>query len=97
MLIHIVCWKYKPEVTPERREEHIARLRSLDGLVPGMVSLDVGSDILGLDRSYDTGLVGVYTDRAALDAYSDHPEHQKVAAMGRELATAVSVDFLKDN
>lgn len=97
MLIHIVCWKYKPEVTSEQREEHISRLRSLDGLVPGMVSLDVGSDILGLDRSYDTGLVGVYEDRTALDAYSDHPEHQKVAAMGREMATAVSVDFLKHN
>ena len=97
MLIHIVCWKYKPEVTSDQRKEHIARLRSLDGLVPGMVSLDVGSDILGLDRSYDTGLVGVYEDRAALDAYSEHPEHQKVAAMGRDLAAAVSVDFLKDN
>ena len=30
MLIHIVCWKYKPGVTPEQREEHIARLRALD-------------------------------------------------------------------
>ena len=97
MIVHMVCWKYKPDVTSEQREEHIASLRSLDGLVPGMVSFDVGSDILGLDRSYDTGLVGVYNDRAALEAYSDHPEHQKEAAMGRELATAVSVDFLKDN
>ncbi|HSI89187.1 MAG TPA: Dabb family protein [Pyrinomonadaceae bacterium] len=95
MIVHIVCWKYKPETTEERRLEHVARLSALDGLVPGMESLDVGTDILGLDRSYDTGLVGVYADRAALDSYSEHPEHLKVAAMGRELATAVSVDFVK--
>jgi hypothetical protein len=95
MIVHIVCWKYKPEATDAQRREHVERLRALKDLVPGMESFDVGSDILGLDRSYDTGLVGVYADRAALDAYSDHPEHVKVAAMGKQLATAVSVDFLK--
>jgi hypothetical protein len=82
MIVHIVCWKYKPETTDAQRREHVERLRALSDLVPGMESFDVGSDILGLDRSYDTGLVGFYADRAALDAYSDHPEHVKVAAMG---------------
>jgi hypothetical protein len=95
MIVHIVCWKYKPETTDAQRREHVERLRALSDLVPGMESFDVGSDILGLDRSYDTGLVGFYADRAALDAYSDHPEHVKVAALGKQLATAVSVDFVK--
>lgn len=94
MLIHIVCWKYKSEVTPEMRSEHIERLRALSDLVPGIESLDVGADILGLDRSFDTGLVIRFTGRDALDAYSEHPEHQKVAAFGREITErAVSVDF----
>ena len=94
MLVHIVCWKYKPETTPEQREDHIAKLRALPGIIPDIESFEVGADILHLDRSFDTGLVAKYPDRAALDFYTDHPEHQKVAALGKEIAEkVVSVDF----
>lgn len=94
MLTHIVCWKYKPETPAEEREEHIRKLRALPELIPDIVSFNVGSDILGLDRSFDTGLVAVYRSRKALDAYNEHPEHQKVVALGREIAErVVSVDF----
>src|SRR5271165_1993875 len=83
MLTHIVCWKYKAETTPEMRANS--------------VSFNVGEDILHLERSFDTGLVAVFTDRAALDFYSDHPEHQKVAALGRGISEkVVSVDFLSE-
>jgi hypothetical protein len=97
MLTHIVCWKYKPEMTPEQRVDHVARLRALPSVIPNILSFDVGSDILHLERSFDTGLVAVYPDRAALDFYTDHPEHQTVAALGKQLAEkVVSVDFLSE-
>jgi hypothetical protein len=97
MLTHIVCWKYKPETTAEQRAEHIARLRALPGIIPNIDSFSVGTDILHLERSFDTGLVAVYPDREALDHYNDHSEHQKVAALGREIAKkVVSVDFLSE-
>lgn len=94
MLTHIVCWKYKDETTAEQRADHIARLRALPDVIPNIVSFSVGSDILHLDRSFDTGLVAVYPDRAALDFYTDHPAHQEVAALGKQIAKqVVSVDF----
>ncbi len=94
MLTHIVCWKYKPETTLEQRENHIAKLRNLHAVVPGVLSLSVGGDVLHLERSFDTGLVAVFADRAALDAYTIHPEHQTVVAVGRAIAEkVVSVDF----
>ncbi len=94
MLVHIVCWKYKPDTTNEQRENHIAKLRSLVGLIPNIESFEVGADILHLDRSFDTGLVAKYPDRAALDFYNDHPEHQKVVAIGKQIAEkVVAVDF----
>ena len=97
MLTHIVCWKYKPEATPEQRADHIARLRALPDVIPNIEKFDVGADILNLERSFDTGLVAVYPDRKALDYYTDHPEHQKVAAFGKEVAErVVSVDFMND-
>jgi hypothetical protein len=95
MLTHIVCWKYKPETTEEQREDHIARLRALPGVIPEIESFEVGADILHLDRSFDTGLVAVFSSREALDAYTVHPDHQAVAAFGKQIAErAVSVDFL---
>ena len=95
MLIHIVCWKYKPETSPEQRDNHLAKLRALVDVIPDIESFEVGCDVLHLERSFDTGLVAKYRDRAALDFYTDHPEHQKVAALGKEIAAkVVSVDFL---
>jgi hypothetical protein len=94
MLTHIVVWKYRADVEEEVREEHVARLRRLPSVVPEVVNFKVGTDVLGLPRSYDTGLVATFRDRAALDAYTVHPEHILVADMGRNISEhVVSVDF----
>ena len=94
MLIHIVCWKYKPETTAEQRAEHIAKLKNLPKVIPDIISFNVGADVLHLERSFDTGLTATYPDREALDAYTVHPEHQEVANLGKRIAEkVVSVDF----
>lgn len=95
MLTHIVVWKYRADVSAEERERHVSMLRALPPLIPQVMSFDVGFDVLRLARSYDTGLVAVFRDRAGLDAYTVHPEHVKVADFGRSLSEHVaSVDFL---
>ena len=97
MLTHIVVWKYKPEVGEEQRREHVERLRRLDGLIPEIRSFAVGRDVLKLPRSYHTGLVATFRDRAGLEAYDAHPEHQAVAQLGRTISEHVaSVDFEDD-
>ena len=97
MLTHIVVWKYRADVPQATREDHVERLRSLRSIVPGIESLSVGFDTLHLPRSFDTGLVAIFHDRAALDAYTIHPEHVKVAQFGRSLSDMVaSVDFETD-
>ena len=94
MLTHIVCWKYKEEITDDQRRDHVAKLRSLPNVIDNIESFEAGADILHLERSFDTGLVAKFADREALDAYTDHPEHQKVIALGKQLAErAISVDF----
>ncbi len=94
MLTHMVVWKYRDDTDQATREEHVALLRGLASIVPGLQSLAVGFDVLRLPRSYDTGLVAVFCDRAALDAYTVHPEHQRVAEFGRSISQHIaSVDF----
>ena len=95
MLTHIVIWKYRADVEQPAREEHVKRLRALASLIPEVQTLSVGSDTLFLPRSYDTGLVATFADRAALDAYTVHPEHVKVVEFGRTINEHVaSVDFI---
>ena len=97
MLIHIVCWKYKQESTTHDRERHRRMLKALSGIIGPGESLDVGEDVLHLERSFDTGLFIRFTDRNALDRYTDHPEHLEAAAFGREVSEhVVSVDFFTD-
>ena len=94
MLTHIVVWKYRDDVEQFAREEHVNLLRNLGRIIPEVQSLSVGFDSLFLPRSYDTGLVAVFEDRAALDAYTIHPEHVKVAEFGRSISEHVaSVDL----
>ena len=94
MLTHIVIWKYRAEVSQAAREDHATRLRALPAVIPEIVNFAVGFDVLRLPRSYDLGLVAVFRNRAGLDAYTAHPQHKEVAALGRELAEHVaSVDF----
>ena len=94
MLTHIVIWKYRADVEQEVRDEHVALLRGLSKVIPELESLSVGFDVLFLPRSYDTGLVATFKDRAALQAYTVHTEHVKAAAFGKIISEHVaSVDF----
>src|SRR5438128_1433421 len=93
-IVHLVCWKYNAETGQSDRDLHIDSLLALKGVIPQIINNEVGTVDLHLDRTFDTGLYSRFADRDALDAYTVHPEHQKVAAMGREIAEkVVSVDF----
>ncbi|MGC4085278.1 MAG: Dabb family protein [Vicinamibacterales bacterium] len=93
MLTHIVCFKYKPEVSDETRRDHRTRLAGLRTLA-GVLDLKVGADVVHSARSFDTGLIVVFPDRAALDAYAVDPQHVPVAQFGAGLCQQiVAVDF----
>ena len=97
MQTHIVVWKYLPEIEAAIRDEHVNQLRRLATVIEEVQSLSVGVDLLHLARSYDTGLVATFRDHAGLEAYTVHPEHEKVATLGRNIsAHVVSVDFEDD-
>ena len=94
MLTHVVIWKYRSDIEPEVRAEHVRLLQGLGSVIKEVESLAVGADVLKLPRSFDTGLVATFRDRAALEAYTVHPEHLKVVAFGKTISEQVaSVDF----
>ena len=93
MLTHIVCFKYKADTAEATRIDHRTRLAGLKG-IDGIVNLTVGGDVVRSPRSYDTGLIVTFRDRAALDAYQKNPTHVPVAQFGVSLCESiVAVDF----
>lgn len=93
MLTHIVSFKYKADVSEDVRQEHRRKLAGLRS-VNGVVDLKVGADVVHSPRSFDTGLVVVFNNRAGLDAYGVDPQHVPVAQFGAGLCEQiVAVDF----
>ena len=93
MLTHIVCFKYKADVSEETRRGHRERLASLR-TITGVVDLQVGADVVHSTRSFDAALIVMFNDRAGLDAYAVDPQHMPVAQYGAGLCDQiVAVDF----
>jgi hypothetical protein len=93
MIVHLVCFKYRADVDSGTRGAHRDRLRALADL-DGVIDLKVGADLVRSERSYDTGLVVVFSDLGALAAYRDHPRHVPVAQFGAGLChSIVAADF----
>jgi hypothetical protein len=93
VILHLVCFKYKPAVDAQARDDHRAQLGSLR-LLDGVVDLKVGADVVRSPRSYDTGLSVTFTNRAALEAYAKDPRHVPIAQHGASISEhVVAVDF----
>lgn len=93
MVVHLVSFKYRKDVDEAAREDHRTRLKALAD-VDGIVDFKVGADFVRSPRSYDTGIVVLFRDRAALDGYATHPRHVPVAQLGRDLSESIiAVDF----
>jgi microsomal dipeptidase-like Zn-dependent dipeptidase len=93
VVVHLVSFKYRKDVDEAAREDHRTRLKALAD-VDGIVDFKVGADFVRSPRSYDTGIVVLFRDRAALDGYATHPRHVPVAQLGRDLSESIiAVDF----
>ncbi|WP_367277802.1 Dabb family protein [Paraburkholderia sp.] len=90
MIRHIVMWKLRESAEGATREENLVKFKALlegcRNLAPGTLHLEVGLAQPGLASTFDIALVSDFTDKAALDAYQDHPDHVVV----KKFAGAVS-------
>ena len=79
MVKHLVMWKMKDHAEGADKAANAAKLKALlddcRDLVPGIVEFEVALARPGLEATYDVVLYSVFDDKAALDAYQDHPKH----------------------
>jgi len=79
---HIVMWKLKEYAEGASKTTNAVKMQKLlescRHLVPGMLTLEVAlaSTNPSLEATYDVVMYSEFADKAALDAYQDHPTHQ---------------------
>jgi hypothetical protein len=78
MVEHIVLFRWTAEASQEAMDSAVTELRKLKGKIPGIVDLSCGANFSDRAKGYTHGLVVRFADRSALEAYTPHPEHQRV-------------------
>ena len=98
MIKHIVLWKLEDVAEGRTKLENAKiikeKLEALVGIIPEIIKLEVGIDILGTNQSYDVVLVSEFKNLEELDTYAKHPEHVKVGEfVGKVRKDRVAVDY----
>ena len=95
MLTHVVFFKLKDR-SPEAIEVTKAVLTNMDGKIPVLRHIEVGTDILHLERSYDIALITKFDSLEDLNVYATHPDHKEVLAHMKTVleGTSICVDFV---
>jgi hypothetical protein len=92
VLHHIVSLRV-PD--PVQAEELAHRLNALPGLIPEIRSYTAGTNVVEGPNNFEVGLHSTFDDVDALERYREHPAHQAVLQLIREVSTErVAVDWL---
>ena len=93
MVKHIVMFKLA-EKTPENIKRAVNSLRSLEGNIETLNSIEIGTDFLGSERSYDIVLIAEFNNREGLKFYGGHKNHLPVVKIiGSLCSSSVVVDY----
>jgi hypothetical protein len=93
VITHVVMWRVE-NPTPERVDRFMGLLRSLEGNVTQLQTIEVGHNEVIDPQAFDVVLVTTFASWDDLEAYRIDPFHQGVAAQLRAMTAARSVvDF----
>ena len=83
MLKHIVMWSLAESAEGRSKAENAQwmkeHLEALVGVVPELLSAEVGINVCESEMAYDAVLVSTFESKEALDAYKIHPAHKAVS------------------
>ena len=96
MVKHIVMFKLA-EKNQESLSQAMMALNSLRGNIETLKSLELGTDFLNSERSYDLVLTAFFDDSEGLKTYANHKNHIPVVEKMRSLcSSSIVVDYETD-
>ncbi len=82
MIKHIVFIKIKGASSEDEKKENLKKLKealdALPAVIPEIKNFQTGMNISDAATASDFVLIGEFDSKETLDAYKNHPEHQKV-------------------
>jgi hypothetical protein len=94
MYFHIFGFRWKPGVTEQQKGEVAAAILAFQGPIDGLLEVHVGPNDSPRGQGYEFAGVMRFTDKAAVDAYTVHPQHEALLKWLLPLIEAVELDFL---
>ncbi len=96
MIVHIVMFEFKEENKAANLQKAKQMLEALVGKIPPLLSMEVGLDFMGSERSCDLVLTTTFDDKEGLSTYATHPAHLEVVGFIKEVTQlAKVVDYEK--
>lgn len=82
MIRHIVLLRFRTEITEGAIADLFAELSLIQDQLPGLISICSGRSESPeqMERGYMHGFIVDFVDWSALQAYQDHPDHQRLGA-----------------
>jgi hypothetical protein len=93
MYVHMFAFRWKTGVTREQKTRVVEGIKNLQGKIPGLEQTYVGENDSPRGQGFELGGVMLFKDKAACDAYSPHPVHQKLLEWLLPLIDPIEVDF----
>jgi len=94
MLQHYIFIKYREGTADAHIAEFSTRMLALRAVIPEIVHLEIGRDILHEARSWDLVLIMRFASLEALRSYQRHAAHQQVMQFNQSCVSDVgAVDF----
>lgn len=82
MIQHLVMWSFREDLNEAAKAEAVEKMKreleALVGVVPGLISAQVLTEVLP-SSTCEIALLTTLESEEALKAYAVHPEHLKVA------------------
>jgi antibiotic biosynthesis monooxygenase (ABM) superfamily enzyme len=92
-VFHVFAFQWKPDVTDDQKAKARKDIAAFQGQIPGLLETHVGPNISPRGKGYTFGGIMRFTDKAALDAYVQHPAHQALLGWLVPLIDAIELDL----
>ena len=92
-VFHVFAFQWKPETSEAQKDRAGKEIAAFQGVIPGLLQTHVGPNLSPRGKGYSFGGVMQFKDKAALEAYVQHPAHQALLAWLVPLIDAIELDL----
>jgi antibiotic biosynthesis monooxygenase (ABM) superfamily enzyme len=92
-VFHVFAFQWKQAATDADKARALKDISAFQGQIPGLLETHVGPNISPRGKGYTFGGIMRFKDRAALDAYVQHPAHQALLVWLVPLIDAIELDL----